>query len=70
MKLLVRSGLEKRFPQRCRNWKQDSNAIRNMSEPNSKKEIENVLRKLQTELPTLERSLFEAILDKVLRSYP
>ena len=68
--ILVRSGLDKRFPEQCRHWKHESNAVRNTSESRAKAEITNVSVKLRTELPTLQRSLFEAALDEVLRLYP
>ena len=68
--ILIRSGLGKRFPQQCMQWKQDSNAVRNTSESRANTEIANVSARLRMELPTLRRSLFEAVLDEVLRLYP
>ncbi|KAF8548836.1 hypothetical protein OG21DRAFT_1448641 [Imleria badia] len=70
LKILVRSGLETRFPEQCRKWKHNSSAIRNISESRTKAEITTVLGRLRMELPTLQRSLFEAALDEVRRLYP
>ncbi|KAI9455502.1 hypothetical protein HD554DRAFT_2207426 [Boletus coccyginus] len=70
LKILVRSGLKKRFPDECRRWKQDSIAVRHISEMRPKTKTTNVSARLPTELPMLRRSLFEAILDEVLRLYP
>ncbi|KAG8215603.1 hypothetical protein J3R82DRAFT_7468 [Butyriboletus roseoflavus] len=70
IQILVRCGLEKRFQAPCRKWKSDSDAIRNTSDSNTKRERENMSTKLQTKLPALRRSLFEAILDEVLQLYP
>ena len=68
--ILVRSGLQKRFPRECSQWGHESNAIQCLSESRIKMEMGKMTTKLQTELPALERSLFEAILDEVLRLYP
>ena len=68
--ILVRSGLEKRFPDKCVEWTRDSNALRNISERRANTEIANVMARLRMELPALRRSLFEAVLDEVLRLYP
>ena len=70
LNILVRSGLQKRFPRECSQWEHESNAIQRLSESRIKTEIEKMTTKLQTELPALEKSLFEAILDEVLRLYP
>ncbi|KAG8219200.1 hypothetical protein J3R82DRAFT_13 [Butyriboletus roseoflavus] len=70
IKVLVRSGLEKRFQEPCRKWKHESNAVRNVFETSVKQERVNMSTRLQTELPALRRSLFEAMLDEVLRLYP
>ena len=59
LRILVRSGLEKRFQPQCMQWERDSKAL-----------LANVSARLKTELPTLRRSLFEAVLDEVLRLYP
>ena len=70
LNILVRSGLQKRFQNQCRQWKHESSAIRNVSESSSRVEITAVNTRLQTGLPILRRSLFEAALDEVLRLYP
>ena len=70
LKILVDLGLEKRFSQQCQAWKQESSTVQSVSNSNAEEEIDNLLEKLDTELPALERSLFEAILDEVLRLYP
>jgi len=70
LRILVHSGLEKRFPDECRQWKHHSNVVRSMSESRAGVEIVDVSARLRAELPTLQRSLFEVILDEVLRLYP
>ena len=70
LRILVHSGLEKRFPDECRQWKHHSNAVRSMSESRARMEIASVSARLRAELPTLQRSLFEAVLDDVQRLYP
>ena len=67
LKVLVRSGLEKRFPEQCRQWKENSNAIKNMPEFRARAQITNVSERLRVALPRL---LFEAALDEVMRLYP
>ncbi|KAG9310080.1 hypothetical protein JVU11DRAFT_9688 [Chiua virens] len=68
--ILMRTGLEKRFPDECKLWRRDAIAVRSMSDSSMKKEIEEMSTKLQKALPALERSIFEATLDEVLRIYP
>ena len=70
LRILVDLGLEKRFSQQCQAWKQESDAIQMTYDSNAEKEIKDVLGDLHAELQALERSLFEAILDEVLRLYP
>ena len=70
LNILVRSGLQKRFPRECIQWGHESSAIRRLSESRINMQIGKMRTKLQTELPALEKSLFEAILDEVLRLYP
>ncbi|KAI9571051.1 hypothetical protein HD554DRAFT_2017581 [Boletus coccyginus] len=74
LKILVRSGLEKRFPDKCRRWKEDSSVVRHTAEVRAKTKTTNVLdrvlARLQTELPMLRRLLFEAVLDEILTLYP
>ncbi|KAF8548147.1 hypothetical protein OG21DRAFT_1607071, partial [Imleria badia] len=69
VRILVNSGLEKRFSQ-CRQWKHETAAVRNMSQSSVKAEIRNANMRLQKGLPALQRSMFEAILDELLRLYP
>ncbi|KAF8552259.1 hypothetical protein OG21DRAFT_1416462 [Imleria badia] len=69
-RILVRSGLERRFPEQCRQWQHESDAIRDMSESLVGAEIAKVSARLQMELPMLQTSLFEAVLDEVLQLYP
>ncbi|KAF8548149.1 hypothetical protein OG21DRAFT_1501183 [Imleria badia] len=70
MKILVRSGLEKRFLEQCRQWRHESIAVRNMSTTHVRTETMNLPARLQNKLPALRRSMFERILDEVLRLYP
>ncbi|KAF8122279.1 hypothetical protein EV363DRAFT_1274846 [Boletus edulis] len=70
LKILTRLGLEKRFPNQCREWRQNSTAIRSMSNAYVKSDLVSATGRLQAALPTLQRSLFEAVLDKVVGLYP
>ncbi|KAF8548217.1 hypothetical protein OG21DRAFT_1449416 [Imleria badia] len=70
VRILVHSGLEKRFQQHCRHWKHETSAVHNMTQSSIKMEIANAHARLQKELPALRRPMFEAILDEVLRLYP
>ncbi|KIJ13989.1 hypothetical protein PAXINDRAFT_100354 [Paxillus involutus ATCC 200175] len=70
LKILVRSGLEKRFPQECSKWKHESIAVQNLSRARVSGEISRTKTKLQKDTPNLRRSLHEAILDEVERLYP
>ncbi|KAF8548768.1 hypothetical protein OG21DRAFT_684156 [Imleria badia] len=70
VRILVSSGLEKRFPRECRHWKHETTAVRNIFQSSVKMETSNVNIRLKKELPALRRSMFEAILDEVLRLYP
>ncbi|KAF8548831.1 hypothetical protein OG21DRAFT_1489037, partial [Imleria badia] len=69
VRILVNSGLEKRFSQ-CRQWEHETTAVHNMSHSSLKAKIGHANMRLQKELPALRRSMFEAILDEVLRLYP
>ena len=69
MKILIRSGLEKRFPEPCRKWKHESNAVQSMSDVAARQEREKTSARFQMELPAFRRSLFEAMLDEVMRWY-
>ncbi|KAH0827345.1 hypothetical protein J3R83DRAFT_3979 [Lanmaoa asiatica] len=51
-------------------WKHTSNAIRSTSETRARVDNSSASKKLQKELPALRRSLFEAMLDELLRLYP
>ena len=68
--ILVDSGLEKRFPRECRQWKHEVTAVRNMSESSFKTEFGNARTKLEKEQPGSRRSILEAVLDEVLLLYP
>ncbi|KIJ64834.1 hypothetical protein HYDPIDRAFT_111462 [Hydnomerulius pinastri MD-312] len=70
VKILVRVGLEKRFPQECGQWKHDSIAVHAMSGSGADAETKSTKIKLQREYPHLARSLHEAVLDEVQRLYP
>ena len=70
VRILLNSGLEKRFQQECRQWKHESTAVHTMSQVSVKMEIGNARTRLQKELPALRRPMFEAILDEVSRLYP
>lgn len=68
--ILIDCGLEKRFPQECRHWKREAAAVHNTTESRIRKDIDSMTAKLKKDLPTLRRSLFEAVLDEALRLYP
>ncbi|KAF8548835.1 hypothetical protein OG21DRAFT_670471 [Imleria badia] len=70
LRILVHSGLEKRFPEQCRQWRRESEVVRTTSESSAKAETMTVLARLQHDQSVLRRPLREAILDKVLRLYP
>ncbi|KAF8548560.1 hypothetical protein OG21DRAFT_1422884 [Imleria badia] len=70
LRTLVRSGIEKRFPEQCRQWKHDSDVVRNTLEARARAEIMYMLARLQNEQSALRRALHEASLDKVLQLYP
>ncbi|KAF8122291.1 hypothetical protein EV363DRAFT_1404993 [Boletus edulis] len=70
LQILARRGLEKRFPKQCREWRQNSAAIRSVSEAHVKSEVASATDRLQAALPTLQRLLFEAVLDEVVGLYP
>ncbi|KIK75506.1 hypothetical protein PAXRUDRAFT_172638, partial [Paxillus rubicundulus Ve08.2h10] len=70
LKILVRFGLEKRFPQECSKWKHESSAVQNLSKSRVASEIARAKTELQKATPNLRRSLHEAILDQVKRLYP
>ncbi|KAF8452913.1 hypothetical protein L210DRAFT_3617960 [Boletus edulis BED1] len=70
LKILARWGLQKRFPKQCGEWKQGSTAIQSISDARVKSEVASATRRLQAGLPTLQRSLFDAVLDKVVGLYP
>jgi hypothetical protein len=68
--MLVRSGLGKRFPQECNQWKHESNAVQELSRSRAEAEIARTQAKLQDDYPNLGRFLHQAILGKVQRIYP
>ncbi|KAF9218569.1 hypothetical protein BS17DRAFT_720337 [Gyrodon lividus] len=70
LRILVRSGLEKRFPQECRHWKHESTAVQNTYKSRATAEIDRTKAKLAKEHPNLRSSLHETILDEVQRQYP
>ncbi|KAG6369029.1 hypothetical protein JVT61DRAFT_1964, partial [Boletus reticuloceps] len=70
LKILARWGLEKRFPMQCREWRQNGDRIRSMSDAHVKSEVASATGRLQAALPTLRRSLFESVLDEVVGLYP
>ncbi|KAF8428955.1 hypothetical protein L210DRAFT_3508644 [Boletus edulis BED1] len=70
LQILACWGLEKRFPKQCREWRQNSAAIRSVSEAHIKSEVASATDRLQAALPTLQRLLFEAVLDEVVELYP
>ena len=68
--ILVRSGLGKRFPERCRQWRQNSDVVRKTFEFSARAENMNILARLRNDQPALRSSLVEAIVENVLRLYP
>ncbi|KAF8548833.1 hypothetical protein OG21DRAFT_1489038 [Imleria badia] len=70
LRILVRTGLEKRFPEKCRQWRHDSDVVRNKFKSSAKTDTVNILARLQNHQPALRKSLREAILEMVLRLYP
>ncbi|KAF9232513.1 hypothetical protein BU15DRAFT_67382 [Melanogaster broomeanus] len=68
--ILVRFGLETRFPQECSQWRRDCIAIRDRYATVAASEIDHARAKLDEESPHLRRLLHEAILDEVQRLYP
>ncbi|KIJ07204.1 hypothetical protein PAXINDRAFT_19596 [Paxillus involutus ATCC 200175] len=70
LKILVRSGIEKRFPQECSKWKHESNAVQELSKSRAEAEIARTKTKLQEDYPNLGRFLHQAILGEVQRLYP
>ncbi|KAF8419128.1 hypothetical protein L210DRAFT_3510849 [Boletus edulis BED1] len=70
VRILVNSGLNKRFPQECRKWKHETNAVQSTSDSSAKRRVNDMTAKSQKELPALRRQIFEALLDEVLRLYP
>ncbi|KAF8548559.1 hypothetical protein OG21DRAFT_1422875 [Imleria badia] len=66
LRILVRLGLEKRFPEQCRQWRHDSNAIRKMPESRARAEIIDFPARSQNELPAPPTSMFEEILNEGL----
>ncbi|KAF8122287.1 hypothetical protein EV363DRAFT_1555266 [Boletus edulis] len=69
-RILVNSVLNKRFPQECRKWKHETNAVQSTSDSSAKRRVNDMTAKSQKELPALRRQIFEALLDEVLRLYP
>ncbi|KAF8428935.1 hypothetical protein L210DRAFT_3623712 [Boletus edulis BED1] len=70
VRILVDSGLDKRFSQECREWKHETNAVQSTSDSSAKRRVNDMTAKSQKELPALRRQMFEAVLDEVLRLYP
>ncbi|KAF8837464.1 hypothetical protein BDN67DRAFT_983236 [Paxillus ammoniavirescens] len=70
LKILARSGIEKRFPQECSKWKHESNAVHGLSKSRAEAEIARTKTKLQEDYPDLGRFLHQAILGEVQRLYP
>ncbi|KIJ05810.1 hypothetical protein PAXINDRAFT_20962 [Paxillus involutus ATCC 200175] len=70
LKILVRFGLEKRFPQECSKWKHESSAVQNLSKFHVDGDIARTKTELKKAAPNLRRSLHEAILDEIERVYP
>jgi len=70
LRILVQAGLERCFPEPCRNWKHESTAVRNTCDTHAQREINSAITKLNKEQPALQRSLFEGLLDEVLQLYP
>ncbi|KAH7884451.1 hypothetical protein F5I97DRAFT_1937890 [Phlebopus sp. FC_14] len=66
--ILIRCGLQERFGRECRDWKQDTAAVRSMS-----KHLYDEMRKmrqLHEENLHLDRAMREAVLDEIMRRYP
>ncbi|KIJ13981.1 hypothetical protein PAXINDRAFT_100347 [Paxillus involutus ATCC 200175] len=61
LRMLVRSGLGKRFPQECNQWKHESNAVQELSRSRAEAEIARTQAKLQDDYPNLGRFLHQAI---------
>ncbi|KAF9231332.1 hypothetical protein BU15DRAFT_68422 [Melanogaster broomeanus] len=67
LRILIGSGLEKRFPQECSQWK---TAIRDQNTRLKASELSLTKAKLDEQSPNLGRSLHEAILNAVKQLYP
>ncbi|KAG6331499.1 hypothetical protein ID866_7590 [Astraeus odoratus] len=70
LRLLLRAGLQTRFPQECGKWTHDSNAVAADCQRRQKDELRKVKEKLDKDEEGLQATIHEAVVNEALRLYP
>ena len=68
--VLVKCGLQSRFPEECKQWMQQKSETHKLFEDDIKSKARQMEKKLQGESSQLERGLHEAIIDAVIETFP
>jgi hypothetical protein len=68
--VLVKCGLQSRFPEECKQWLQRKSEARKVFEDNIESKAREMEKKLQGESSQLERGLHDAIVNAVIETFP
>ncbi|KAL4072300.1 hypothetical protein J3A83DRAFT_4093511 [Scleroderma citrinum] len=70
LKILVRAGLQRRFPKECNKWTHESTAVYADCQRKRDDELREVMMKLDKEKEGLAAAVREVVIEEALRLYP